>query len=74
MPPVDPKSLVTAFAGVLRNLVKLILFSQESETKDAGETVIAREIEEIKRTMPAAFEAFARQYELTKQGTRDLYF
>ena len=44
------------------------------ETKEAGEKVIAREIEEIKTTMPAAFDAFAKQYDATKNGARDLYF
>jgi 2-iminoacetate synthase len=44
------------------------------ETKAAGEAVIAKEIEEIKKTMPAAFDAFAKHYEATKNGARDLYF
>jgi 2-iminoacetate synthase len=43
-------------------------------TKEAGEKVIAKEIEEIKKTMPGAFEAFAKQYEATENGARDLYF
>jgi 2-iminoacetate synthase len=44
------------------------------ETKKAGEAVIVKEIEEIKRTMPAAFDAFAKQYDATKNGARDLFF
>jgi 2-iminoacetate synthase len=44
------------------------------ETKKAGESVIAKEIEEIKRTMPAAYDAFVKQYDATKNGARDLFF
>jgi 2-iminoacetate synthase len=44
------------------------------ETKKAAEAVIAKEIDEIKRTMPAAYDAFAKQYDATKNGARDLFF
>ncbi len=43
-------------------------------TKEAGEKVIAKEIEEIRTSMPGAFDAFAKHYESTKNGARDLYF
>ncbi len=43
-------------------------------TKAAGEAVIAGEIDEIRNSMPGAFEAFTKQYEATKNGERDLYF
>ena len=44
------------------------------ETKVAGDLIIAKEIEEIKNKTPHVFEQFMKQYELTKQGKRDLYF
>jgi 2-iminoacetate synthase len=44
------------------------------ETREAGEKVIAREIGEIKTAMPGMYEAFVKQYDLTKNGARDLYF
>ncbi len=44
------------------------------ETAIAGEKVIADEIEQIKRQMPAAFDKFIELYDKTKVGRRDLYF
>jgi 2-iminoacetate synthase len=44
------------------------------ETKEAGEKVIQKEIDEIRTTNPKAFEAFMKNYERTAQGERDLYF
>jgi 2-iminoacetate synthase len=44
------------------------------QTKEAGEKVIAREIGEIKTAMPGMYEAFVKQYEMTRNGARDLYF
>ena len=44
------------------------------ETIAAGEKVIAKEIEQIKRRMPAVFHTFMSYYEKTKTGQRDLYF
>jgi 2-iminoacetate synthase len=43
-------------------------------TKEAGEKVIAEEIAEIRETMPKVFEAFTKNYDMTKAGQRDLYF
>ena len=43
-------------------------------TKEAGEKVIAREIEEIRRQMPAVFSSFQQYYERIAGGERDLYF
>ena len=44
------------------------------ETRQAGEAVIASEIEEVRRQMPKVFEQFIAGYEKVKNGTRDLYF
>ncbi len=44
------------------------------ETRAAGEPVIAREIEEIRRGAPAGFDRFMEFYERTARGERDLYF
>jgi 2-iminoacetate synthase len=44
------------------------------ETKDIGEGIIAREIEEIKQKMPNVYQTFIDQYNRTVNGERDLYF
>lgn len=44
------------------------------ETKQIGERIIAREIEEIKIKMPAVYPSFIEQYERTVKGERDIYF
>jgi 2-iminoacetate synthase len=48
-------------------------FASET-TKEAGERVIEKEIEEIKAKNPKVFEAFMKNYERTRGGERDLYF
>ncbi len=44
------------------------------QTLAVGETVIARELKEIQEKMPAAYPELMKMYELTRSGTRDLYF
>ena len=44
------------------------------ETMATGEKLIAREIQEIKEQMPAAYDAFLKMYEKTQTGQRDMYF
>ena len=44
------------------------------ETMAAGEKVIAREIEQVRKQMPEIFETFMSYYERTRTGQRDLYF
>jgi len=44
------------------------------ETKLAGEQIIEKEIEEIRLKMPHVFDDFLKQYNLTKEGKRDLYY
>ena len=44
------------------------------ETKAAGETIIKKEIEEVKTKLPRALPKFMEFYERTKNGERDLYF
>jgi len=44
------------------------------ETKLAGEQIIEKEIEEIRQKMPHVFDDFLKQYNLTKEGKRDLYY
>jgi 2-iminoacetate synthase len=44
------------------------------ETIAAGEKVIAKEMEQIRRQMPEVFETFMSYYEKTGAGQRDLYF
>lgn len=44
------------------------------ETKNVGEVVIAKEIEEVKEKNPEMFDLFMKYYEMVKQGHRDLYF
>ncbi|MBN1505432.1 MAG: [FeFe] hydrogenase H-cluster radical SAM maturase HydG [Sedimentisphaerales bacterium] len=44
------------------------------ETIEAGEKVIAKEIEQIRQKMPEFFEAFMGCYQKTEAGQRDLYF
>ena len=43
-------------------------------TKTLGETILKKEIEEIRLKSPQAFEAFMKSYERICQGERDLYF
>lgn len=43
-------------------------------TREVGERIIAREIEEIRTRMPAVYPVFMKQYEQTAAGQRDLYF
>lgn len=44
------------------------------ETIEAGEKIIAKEIEQVKVRMPEIYEQFMSYYEKTKTGNRDLYF
>jgi 2-iminoacetate synthase len=44
------------------------------ETIEAGEKVIAKEIEEIKAKMPGTFDEFMKYYKQTCSGARDKYF
>ena len=44
------------------------------ETKAVGETVIAREVELIRQTLPDAYEHFMATYQKTRDGERDLFF
>jgi 2-iminoacetate synthase len=44
------------------------------QTSAAGEQVIAREIEQVRKRMPEVFELFLSYYEKTRTGQRDLYF
>ena len=44
------------------------------ETKEIGERVISKEIEEVREKMPTVFAEFMKQYERTTAGERDLYF
>jgi 2-iminoacetate synthase len=44
------------------------------ETRLAGETVLLKEIEEIKNTMPQSYPRLMECYERIKAGERDLYF
>ncbi|MBP7087996.1 MAG: [FeFe] hydrogenase H-cluster radical SAM maturase HydG [Candidatus Omnitrophica bacterium] len=43
-------------------------------TKNIGEKIINKEIEEIKKTLPKIYPSFKNYYELIKKGQRDLYF
>jgi 2-iminoacetate synthase len=45
-----------------------------SQTKEAGERVIAREIKEVKKSMPKVYNQFIEYYQRIKNGERDLYF
>jgi 2-iminoacetate synthase len=45
-----------------------------NKTKEAGEKVIAKEIEEVKDTMPKVYDQFMEYYKRIKDGERDLYF
>ncbi len=45
-----------------------------AETKKIAEEVINQEIEEIAKTIPAAFPQFMEYYHRIKKGERDLYF
>ncbi len=44
------------------------------ETRAAGEIVLQKELEEIRRENPRGFPTFMRYYERVAQGERDLYF
>jgi 2-iminoacetate synthase len=44
------------------------------ETIEAGEKVIAQEVEQIRQKMPEFFEVFMGHYHKTEAGQRDLYF
>lgn len=44
------------------------------ETKEIGEKIIVKEIEEIRQKMPSFYDTFIQQYERTVKGERDLYF
>lgn len=44
------------------------------ETKQAGERVIRREMEEVRRRMPSAYPKLAEYYQRIEDGERDLYF
>ena len=44
------------------------------ETKEIGEKVILKEIEELREKVPKVFDTFADYYSRTAQGERDLYF
>ncbi len=43
-------------------------------TRAAGEIVIAKELDEVRRTLPKVYAAVLQQYERTAAGERDLYF
>ncbi|MDG5815306.1 [FeFe] hydrogenase H-cluster radical SAM maturase HydG [Chitinispirillales bacterium ANBcel5] len=43
-------------------------------TKEIGEKIITKEIEEIREKMPAIFDDFMNYYTKTAEGQRDLYF
>jgi 2-iminoacetate synthase len=44
------------------------------ETKAAGEKVIAKEVDLIRRTLPDVYEHFMTYYQKTQDGKRDLFF
>lgn len=44
------------------------------ETREAGEQVVAKEIEEIRTQLPEMSDAFIKYYERISSGERDLYF
>jgi 2-iminoacetate synthase len=45
------------------------------ETKEAGEKVITKELQEVESTFPVSeFKALIEKYSLIKQGSRDIYF
>lgn len=44
------------------------------KTKQIGEPIIQREIEEIRTTMPNVYDTFIQQYNRTAKGERDIYF
>ena len=44
------------------------------QTIAAGEKIIAKEIEQVKKQMPQIYEQFLSYYDKTKTGHRDLYF
>ena len=44
------------------------------ETKQIGESIIVREIEQIKEKMPDVYPTFIEHYQRTVKGERDIYF
>jgi 2-iminoacetate synthase len=48
-------------------------FASEA-TRESGEKIVGKEIEEIRANNPKVFEAFMKNYERTRAGERDLYF
>lgn len=44
------------------------------QTKQIGNKIIEKEIEEIKNKMPTVYPSFKQQYDRTVKGERDLYF
>ncbi len=44
------------------------------ETKAAGEPIIQKEIDEVRRTLPKVYPYFMEYYDRTVKGERDLYF
>jgi len=44
------------------------------ETKEAGERVIRKELEEIREQIPSAYQKLVEYYERIEHGERDLYF
>ncbi len=44
------------------------------ETKEQGEKIIKKEMEEIKKSLPNAYPQFIKSYDRIKRGERDLYF
>ncbi|MFA6599953.1 MAG: [FeFe] hydrogenase H-cluster radical SAM maturase HydG [Candidatus Omnitrophota bacterium] len=47
---------------------------ESKESREAGEKVLEKEVDEIRDRMPKAFPQFKKFYERIKQGERDLYF
>ena len=44
------------------------------QTRESAEAIIAKEIEEVKNTMPKVFPKFIKYYQRISAGERDLYF
>lgn len=44
------------------------------QTRQAGEKLIIKEIEEVKEKIPSVYPRLLEYYEKIKQGQRDLYF
>ncbi len=45
-----------------------------AQTKEAGEKIIQKEIDEVKKNMPKLYEPLMKYYNRIKAGERDLYF